>query len=254
MDKMPCLPVKITSKVWADNLQETGSVFMNSLYAYGSWSAIERHKKKDAQMKSGIQEDIGEGIVRRVDPSIGDSFFNLLPEDLRSVMKAAYYIDQDRYQFYKVYCMYGLTYLMSERKFMRPDERLREFGDTAVIIYNPNEFLERVLRCLRQNFEDNVNFKLDEVHYYPSDYFGDLDEFCKDEHYAWQNEIRMRVALLDKNTEIVDQNGQVKKRILQDTTPITLEIGSIKDISIQISTEDLINLRLPSIIQPPDYL
>lgn len=53
MDKMPCLPVKITAKKWADKLQD-GSVFMRSLYDFGSWSAIERHNRADSQMKDGV--------------------------------------------------------------------------------------------------------------------------------------------------------------------------------------------------------
>lgn len=43
MDKMPCIPIKITDKKWADSLQN-GSLFMRSLYDYGSWSAIEQCK------------------------------------------------------------------------------------------------------------------------------------------------------------------------------------------------------------------
>ena len=41
MDKAPCLPVKITDKKWADMMQN-GSIFMRSLYEYGSWSAVKR--------------------------------------------------------------------------------------------------------------------------------------------------------------------------------------------------------------------
>ena len=46
MEKLPCLPVKITDKQWADKLQD-GSVFMRSLYEYGSWSSIERSQAGD---------------------------------------------------------------------------------------------------------------------------------------------------------------------------------------------------------------
>ena len=139
MDKTPCLPVKITAKKWADKLQD-GSVFMRSLYDFGSWSAIERHNRSDSQMKDGVQGDIGEGIVKTVDPKIGDEFFNSFDPEIRAVMKDMYYIDENFYQYSKIYCMYGLTYLTHEKRFEPPDERLLDFGDTAVIIYNPNEF------------------------------------------------------------------------------------------------------------------
>lgn len=250
MDKMPCLPVKITAKTWADKLQD-GSVFMRSLYEYGSWSSIERSQANDDKMKSGVQGDIGEGIVRRIDPKVGDEFFNLFPDDLKAVMKDAFYIDQERYQFYNIYCMYGLTYLTEKNSFEKPDNRLLDFGDTAVIFLNPNEFLHRIFVALDKKYGHNVNFKLDEVHYYPKDYYGDLDEFCKHEQYAWQNELRMRIALLDQNSVVVDPDGRERKHIIQNTDPITIEIGDIRDISIQIPVEDLINLNLPEIIQPP---
>lgn len=250
MDKQPCLPVKITAKKWADKLQD-GSVYMRSLHDFGSWSAIERHNSGNGQMKDGVQGDIGEGIVRRVDPKAGDEFFNSFDPELRSAMKDMFYIEEDIFQFCKIYCMYGLTYLIDEQEFEQPNDRLREFGDSAVIIYDPNEFLHRVLRALYRKYGDNVNFRLDEVHYYPHDYYGDLDEFCKSESYAWQNEMRMRVALLDENETITDADGRVRKRLIQDVSPITLDIGSIRDISVQIPVDDLIALRLPDIIKPP---
>ena len=250
MDKQPCLPVKITAKKWADKLQD-GSVFMRSLYDFGSWSAIERHNRSDSQMKDGVQGDIGEGIVKTVDPKVGDEFFNCFDPEIIAVMKDMYYIDENFYQYSKIYCMYGLTYLIHEKRFEPPDERLLDFGDTAVIIYNPNEFLSRVLHALYNKYGDNVNFRLDEVRYSPPDYYGELDEFCKHDSYAWQNEMRMRVALLDENETITDADGRVRKRLIQDVSPITLDIGSIRDISVQIPVDDLIALRLPDIIKPP---
>lgn len=248
-EKMPCLPVKITDKKWADSLQ-SGSLFMRSLYDYGSWSAIERAWSGDQQMKSGVQGDVGEGIVRRVDPKIGDDFFNRFEPQLRAVMEDCFYIEQRVFQYCKVFCMYGLTYLIPEQRYEKPDERLREFGDTAVIFLNPNEFLNRVLRGLGRQYGDNVNFRLDEIHYYPSDYYGPLDEFCKSASYAWQNEMRIRVALLNPENFIVDAERRKRKQIIQNTDSIIVNIGDIRDISIQIPVEDLIALKLPEVICP----
>ena len=248
-EKMPCLPVKITDKKWADSLQ-SGSLFMRSLYDYGSWSAIERAWSGDQQMKSGVQGDVGEGIVRRVDPKIGDDFFNRFEPQLRAVMEDCFYIEERVFHYCKVFCMYGLTYLIPEQRYEKPDERLREFGDTAVIFLNPNEFLNRVLRGLGRQYGDNVNFRLDEIHYYPSDYYGPLDEFCKSASYAWQNEMRIRVALLNPENFIVDAEGRKRKQIIQNTDSIIVNIGDIRDISIQIPVEDLIALKLPEVICP----
>ena len=252
MDKMPCIPVKITDKKWADKLQD-GSIFMRALHEYGSWSAIERAQTNADIMKSGVQGDAGEGIVRRVDPKIGDDFFNLFDPEVRAAMKDCMYIDNDHYQYYKVFCMYGLTYLLDEAKYEKPDERLEEFGDTAVVILYPDEFLKRVIKALHEKYGDNVSFRLDEVHYYPDDYYGFLDEFCKRASFAWQNEMRMRIALLDENNVIVGEDGLPRKRLVQDINPINLEIGDIRDISIQIPVHDLIMLNLPEIIANPIF-
>lgn len=242
MDKMPCIPVKITDKQWADSLQD-GSVFMRSLHHYGSWSIVERTQSGDQQMKSGVQGDVGEGIVRRVDPKIGDEYFNRFDPKVRALMQDCFYIDENIFQYCKVFCMYGLTYMIPEKRYQKPDERIREFGDTAVIILNPNEFLKRVLQALSRQYEDNFDFRLDEIHYYPPDYYGLLDEFCKSVSFAWQNEMRMRVALLNPES----------KKLIQNTDNITVNIGDIRDISVQIPVEDLIQLKLPDPIQNPQF-
>lgn len=244
MDKMPCLPVKITDKKWADSLQD-GQVFMRSLYDYGIWSVTEQTQNKE-EMKSGIQGDIGEGIVRRVDPKIGDNYFNRFSPQLRNLMKSCYYIDYNQFQYEKVFCMYGLTYLTDKNCYEKPDDRLKEFGNTAVVIFNPNEFLRRVMNGLYNQFGDSINFKLDEMHYYPPSYYGALDEFCKSEAYAWQNELRMRVAILDPNEYIIDEKGRKLYCLIKNTDSIIVDIGDIRDISVQISVEDLIDLKLPS--------
>lgn len=252
MDKMPCIPVKITDKKWADKFQD-GSVFMRALHEYGSWSAIERARSNTDMMKSGVQGDVGEGIVCRVDPTIGDDFFNCFDPAVRAAMKDCMYIDMDRYQYYKVFCMYGLTYLLDESKYEKPDERLEDFGDTAVIILSPNEFLHRVLKAINEQYGDNVSFRLDEIHYYPHSYYGPLDEFCKHATFAWQNELRMRIALLDANNVVIGADGLPRKHLIQDKNPIYLEIGDIRDISVQIPVRDLIMLNLPETIAKPTF-
>ena len=57
-----CLPVKILEKQWAEKLLD-GSVFMRSLYDFRI-------------MDNSFRGDINEGILRNINPKIGDSFFN----------------------------------------------------------------------------------------------------------------------------------------------------------------------------------
>ena len=69
------LPVKVLDKQWADKLLD-GSVFMRSLYEFGKWNLDDKFKNQAKEMDNTFRGDINEGIVRVVDPQIGDPFFN----------------------------------------------------------------------------------------------------------------------------------------------------------------------------------
>lgn len=244
MKKVPFLPVKIMDKKWIEKLLD-GDLFMRSLHEFGSWSVMKDASNKE-KMKSGVQKDISEGTVKTVDLEVGDPFYDRLSPQFKSVVKKMYYIDQDCYQYSKLFCMYALTYLPEQRCFEKPDDRLQEFGDTALIITNPNEFLQRVLNGLLKKYGDNTNFKLDEVKYYPANYYGYLDEFCKADSYAWQNEIRMRVYLLDENnTKLDEDSNNTMKALLKNKENIIVPIGSIRDICIEIPVEKLVDMDFP---------
>ena len=239
------LPVKITDKQWAEKLLE-GSVFMRSLSEFGAWKIGTAKRAKE--MNNNFRGDILEGIMRSVDPKIGDDFFNSFDSEVRKHMMGAFYIDEN-IQYMKMYC---LTHNLNTKEFENPDKRLREFGDTAVIISNPNEFLRRIIQALVDKFGDSVIFDMKEVYYYDllKD-FGDFNIFCKAKQYEWQNELRIAIGLLDPSESIIDHDGQVRKLLVQDLTPLTLEFGSIRDIAVSIPVEDLIDLRLPVEIEVP---
>jgi hypothetical protein len=247
------LPVKILDGQWAEKLL-TGSVFMRSLYDFGIWNFDAKIKGQAKEMDNTFRGDINEGLVRIVDPQIGDSFFNnVLPPEIRNFIPSMWYIDERLYKYLKIYSMYSLTYNKNKKQFEQPDERLADFGDTAVIIYYPDEFVRRIHKELYGRFGDNINFKIRQVSYYDlfKD-FGDFDIFWKVKTFEWQKEVRMTVGLLDGSEIRIDENGRHLKALIKDINPLTLEIGSIKDIAVAISTEDLVDLKLPAEIILPD--
>jgi hypothetical protein len=247
------LPVKVTDRQWAEALLD-GSVYMRSLFEYGAWNNVAKASGNAEEMNNVFRGDIHEGTIRNVDPKAGDDFYNTLPPELRSLITNAWYIDVDLFPYLKVYCLYRLTYNISQKQFERPDERLKDFGDTAVIIHNPDEFLDRVLRRLYERYGDSFNFKMREVSYFDiSRDYGDFDVFWKTTFYEWQKELRIAVGLLDGSKSIIDGNGRLLKPLIQDVSALTLDVGSIRDIAIPISTDDLINLMFPPIIGIPDY-
>jgi hypothetical protein len=246
-----CLPVKILDKQWAEKLLN-GSVFMRSLFEFGVWNTDAKVKVKE--MDNSFRRDIGEGLIRNINPKIGDSFFDsIFSSKEKAIIQNFWYIDESL-KFIKIYCMYCLTYNTNKKEFERPDERIKDFGDTAVIFRNGKEFTNRVVQKLFDKFEDNVHFDMKQVLYYDiSKDFGDFGIFWKGKGYEWQNELRMAVALLDCRDIKTDENGNRFGILLESIDPIKLEIGSIRDIAVAIPTEDLVKLKLPAGMVLPDY-
>lgn len=109
-----------------------------------------------------------------------------------------------------IYCMYGV-YIKEGESFknrIEYDERLLSFGNTAVIIYKPQIFIERILKKHTEMQFDKVKY-VDE-----NSYSGDMGCFMKYDNYSHQEE--MRIAYFDKS-------------LLE--TQLIFDIGSIKDIA-----------------------
>jgi len=246
------LPVKVLDKQWADKLM-SGSIFMRSLYEFGIWNLGTKIKDQAKEIDNSFRGDISEGLVENINPQIGDPFYNSFPPYIKPYIYTMTYIDEGTYKYFKIYSMYCLTYNISLKQFEQPDKRLRDFGDTAVIISNQKEFYCRILRELNKKFGNNIYLKIDNVNYYNlfKD-FGDFNIYFKEKKYEWQKEVRIAVALLNGNEIKIDENGRQFKAVIKDTNRLILEIGNIEDIAVTISTEDLINLKLPADIALPD--
>jgi len=106
------------------------------------------------------------------------------------------------------------------------DERIREFGDSFVVILDVKAFLNRVELTL-ENLKGNEiisSYKADKIVYVDeSRYQGKMTIFHKLLRYAWQRE--WRIAVSAKNNEV----------------PLQFNIGSIKDISVVIDMKKFQN-------------
>lgn len=90
------------------------------------------------------------------------------------------------------------------------DIDIATFGDSIIIITNPNEFLKRVESELKRQ---NLNYHFGAVKYYPDDYTGELGgPFDKNEFFEKQREFRI----------FIDSDAKDK---------ILIEIGNIEDIA-----------------------
>lgn len=108
-----------------------------------------------------------------------------------------------------IFCMIAITPELLENT-ASVDERNMEFGDSFLVILNPNEFLSRAKKSLTQ-LEKTFHWGL--VTYYDEETLnGDLDVFSKPSKYSHQSEFRI----------FVESEGK---------EPFILPIGSIEDIS-----------------------
>ncbi len=158
---------------------------------------------------------------------------------------------------------YALEFDEETGGLIKPDNKILEFGDTAVIIHNTGEFLRRTCYAMLDRFgndfwisfqrvEYDVNFSVEQPY----------DEFCKASSYAYQNEFRIALdlAMGKFNPEILKDVTDFARltfpgKIEEDTNPdsLTLSIGDIRDISISVPSSDLLkdDFMFPDGLTPP---
>lgn len=238
-NEKPYYLVKFSDKKWADRLMD-GEVFMRAIACFGDIS----RRTSDAQNE--FRGDVLEGI--------NYSFCNQFG-----------LIDVLTYRE-KIYCLYALEF-KENGKFIKPDNRILDFGDTAVVIHNTGEFLRRICYAMLERFGNDFWTSFQRVEYTVN--FSEeqpYDEFCKASSYAYQNEFRIALdlAMGKFNPEILKDVTDVTRlafpgKIEEDTNPdslsdsLTLNIGDIRDISISIPSSDLLkdDFIFPAGLVPP---
>lgn len=239
-DEKPYYLVKFIDKKWADKLMD-GEVFMRAIACFGDIS------RRSSDSQNEFRGDVLEGINYSFDNQFG-------------------LIDVLTYRE-KIYCLYALEFDVETGGFIKPDNRILEFGDTAVIIHNTGEFLHRICYAMLDRFgndfwtsfqrvEYNVNLSIEQPY----------NEFCKASSYAYQNEFRIVLDLANGkfNPQILKDVTNFDRltfpgKIEEDTNPdslsdsLTLYIGDIRDISISVPSFELINAnsKFPVGLTPP---
>lgn len=250
--KEPYYLVKVINKEWADKLMD-GEIFMRAIACFGDLS----RRSEDA--KNEFRGDSLEGFSRSfrdhhnpytyIEHSDG-SVSEISPNQVGLVDVLTYRE--------KILCLYALEYSEENNQLIEPDPRILDFGDTAVIIYNPQEFLYRVCKEMLRRFGNDFWTSFMRVEYNVELSSGQpYNEFCKSPAYSWQKEFRIVLDLaqgkFDPTTlsEITDfARLTFPGEIVEDTNPdsladsITLNIGDIRDICVSIPTADFVDKEL----------
>ena len=182
IQRCPYLLVKVTDKEWAGK-SSAGEVFMKSLELFSR------------NVKNAFRDDALEGFA--VSFADGYNHFLFHKDADGNIEKTGEVGVVDALTWReKVFCLYCLEYDNVKGKYVLPNEEMRNFGDTAVVITNPKEFLNRVERALKSKFGDSFWWAYKRVSYnveLSKDF--KYSEFCKAAPYSYQNEFRIALDL-----------------------------------------------------------
>ena len=246
----PFILVKVTGQKWAEKFVNNGEVFFRSLNEF---------RKID---KSGAG-DIYEGISNTKNAS---SFWDEI--DSNPIYKYKEVGMYDEYMAHeKECCFYALEY-SKNGKLLKPDIRMRQFGDTVVVINDANEFFRRLKKELYNKFGKSIWIGHKRVNYNVVFSKAKIyNEFSKTESYAWQNEYRFIVDIANGRIERTEWDRKLKKDskniydnldgmtdfakliycgkldLYDDKGNEVISIGNIKDICDIYSIDDFIELN-----------
>lgn len=263
----PYFLVKVVDNQWAEKFMD-GEVFMRAIACFGDLS--KRSKDSQNQFRGDVLEGLSYSFKNHRNP------FAYIEDTSGSISEIAPnqvgLIDVLTYRE-KIFCLYVLEYDIQKSQFIVPDERISEFGDTAVIVYKPRVFLDRVVQEMLRRFGNDFWTSFMRVDYDVDFSFErPYNEFSKAPSYSWQKEFRIALDLAQGKFD-PDTIGSITDfarltfpgQIEEDTNPdsladsITLNIGDMRDISISVPVSTLfddkaIEAHIPKDALPPYFV
>ena len=229
-----------------------GTIYINPLASFGV--ANLSSMKKDIQNK--YRGDLNEGLSTNTNmnnlASINRavSFFQDIggiPRNVNSIGE----IDS-RFLSENIYCLSALFFDSEKRELIKLNDKMSQFADNknglAIVIYNVEEFLNRIIRTLSNSLGSPywiayglVNYDFDEHSNF------EADEFTKERSFSYQQEFRIAINILENNFRVRKNINTLKYNSKEGT--LSLNIGSIRDIAFVLPVEDYINLNFPDCYQ-----
>lgn len=199
--------IKVGKKEHITDLYEHGTIFMNSIAYFISYEEKQLRGDMDEGI-TGIFQGSKLELLKNQVPLGHSNSFNL---KIRDGEKRG-----------NIYSLIAIT-TQDDPETFQIDGRNKKFGDSFIVIYNVPEFIKRIeIEFKSRNYE----YKYGLVQYYdPKEYSGELDIFCKQSCFKYQNEFRFFVKKAEDG-------------------PLIIKIGSIEDISRVFDVEILDEIKL----------
>lgn len=228
----PFTVVKVTDAKYAEMLLD-GDVYARPLNAFGGWDWL-KNRQNDPSVDNSFRGDCNEGAIRNEKWEYGDITL----------------IDDFETKYMKCYSTMALQYHLKSKKWERANEKVAQFGDTAVVIANLDQFVDRIISALIKKYgHDHCLLLADKVSYY---YLGTTKNltpmYSKEASYSWQNEFRIIFCETIPNRENKfarpDKDGVFRpdaQTTILSLDDVHLDIGDIRDIAYTIPIAYLIH-------------
>ena len=228
----PFTVVKVTDAKYAEMLLD-GDVYARPLNAFGGWDWL-KNRQNDPSVDNSFRGDCNEGAIRNEKWEYGDITL----------------IDDFETKYMKCYSTMALQYHLKSKKWERANEKVEQFGDTAVVIANLDQFVDRIISALIKKYgHDHCLLLADKVSYY---YLGTTKNltpmYSKEASYSWQNEFRIIFCETIPNRENKfarpDKDGVFRpdaQTTILSLDDVHLDIGDIRDIAYTIPIAYLIH-------------
>ena len=230
--EQPFTVVKVTDAKYAEMLLG-GDVYARPLNAFGGWDWL-ANIQNDLSVNNSFRGDCNEGAIRNVKWEYGDITL----------------IDDSETKYMKCYSTMALQYHLKSMKWERADKKVTQFGDTAVVIANLDQFVDRIVSALNKKYGcDHCLLLADKISFYHLGITNNLvPMYSKEASYSWQNEYRIIFCETIPNREnkfarpdkdgVFRPNAQSTILSLDD---VHLDIGEIRDIAYAIPVAYLIH-------------
>lgn len=230
--EQPFTVVKVTDAKYAEMLLG-GDVYARPLNAFGGWDWL-ANIQNDLSVNNSFRGDCNEGAIRNVKWEYGDITL----------------IDDSETKYMKCYSTMALQYHLKSMKWERADKKVTQFGDTAVVIANLDQFVDRIVSALNKKYGcDHCLLLADKISFYHLGITNNLvPMYSKEASYSWQNEYRIIFCETIPNREnkfarpdkdgVFRPNAQSTILSLDD---VHLDIGDIRDIAYAIPVAYLIH-------------
>lgn len=230
--EQPFTVVKVTDAKYAEMLLD-GDVYARPLNAFGGWDWL-TNRQNDPSVDNSFRGDCNEGAIRNEKWEYGDITL----------------IDDFETKFMKCYSTMALQYHLDSKKWERANKKVAQFGDTAVVIANLDQFVNKIISALIKKYgDDHCLLLADKVSYY---YLGATNNlvpmYSKEASYSWQNEFRILFCETIPNRENKfarpDKDGVFRpdaQSTILSLDDVHLDIGDIRDIAYAIPVAYLIH-------------